>query len=247
MTRLSTPAVPPDIEPAPPRRVLRWTVFLALTASLWVLLFKGCAHFTVVDVEPTPEWTAQEPASPPEDFRFLAFPVSAGVDVYDAPGGLVVGKLSRAVGMSIEEERGDWVRVMGAGYVRRMDLTVAPPANSEQLIDAYEKAMAVELGMEFWWAGLKEGVGADGLSRMTFRESFDDYANISTYGVAGTTGVPLEFARDGIGNAFGSAFETGRRSLISMPITLVVGGLLTSVLKRRIVPRRKAIVPVGAA
>jgi hypothetical protein len=219
---------PAKVEPGPiPWGRLLW--FLTLTSLLWLLLVRGCME--VCQVPPEVRWAASSGQPPPQEFRMVAFPVSADVQRFDAPSGAVVGVLDRAVGLRPEDEAADWVRISGRPptFVRRSDLRLEPGEGAEGWMKPYGQLRRERQG-QFVGLGVKRRRTGEGATRITFTEYFDDWNNHSTYLVRDGHGVPERLEFEGMGDGF----QFFGRAAAAAPVAILLGAVGTRLLKRRL-------------
>lgn len=130
-----------------PSRRERWkirlTTFAAMFLVLWVFVWGPLSW------QPKPAWTKSEGGLPDESwFRYVMFPRTTSVQLFDAPGGKPCGTLMRAVANSPQEvEAGGWIGVLEANlpkqWVRFEDLTFLCPASADE--DKYVEALNTSL------------------------------------------------------------------------------------------------------
>lgn len=130
-----------------PNRRERWKIRLTTLAVmlfvLWVFVWGPLSW------QPKPAWTKSEGGLPDGSwFRYVMFPRTASVQLFDAPDGKPCGTLTRAVANSPKEvEAGGWIGVLEANmpkqWVRLEDLAFLCPAGADE--DKYVDALNTSL------------------------------------------------------------------------------------------------------
>jgi hypothetical protein len=206
------------------RKVGRVIFFLVLLLALWSLLLRGCTR--LCDVKPVRIWTASSGEPVSSDWKFLGFPASASVKLFDAPDGNEVDVLQRAVGVSLEEERSEWVGVYPNLCVRRSDLTLTPPINWRELLAVYCDLQRQVGHYGFVNARLETVHLPDQRLQVNFSEKAGhDSTTEFRYTVEGGRGVPQEAAVLAV-----EGLERGLRAIWVVPLTIGLCVILTKLL-----------------
>jgi hypothetical protein len=184
------------VQPTRVRRIGRIVLFLILLLAAWSLLLRGCTR--LCDVKPAPSWTASSGNPIPSHWQFLGFPISESVKLFDNNGN-EVGVLRRAVGVSLDEERSEWVGVYPKMCVRRSDLTLTPPDDWKSLLAVYCDLQRQLKPKDFVSAELKTMDLPDQRLQVTFCEHGDHSVAEYRYTIDGGRGVPQEVAAAGAG------------------------------------------------
>ncbi|HZW07675.1 MAG TPA: hypothetical protein VFF65_11185 [Phycisphaerales bacterium] len=181
-------------------RLLRLASVVAAAAIVWLAVLIGIVALIPIP-EPQPTWTAAGGTPVPDEFIVVMYPANGSVPLCDAPGGRVIGTLSRALANSHRElatgGTGGWIHVNGrpgGSWVRLADLAFHPPANSTtDYFAAYAALYAKRSPRGFASASMSSNPNPDGSQTMTLtRRPDDDHVEKYLYRVAGGVPQPLE-------------------------------------------------------
>lgn len=142
-----------------PNRRERWKIRLVTLAVMLFVLWTFV--FGPLSWKPKPVWTKSDGSLPDMDaawFRYIMFPRTESVQLFDTPDGKPCGTLTRAVANSPKEvEAGGWIGVLEANipnrWVRLEDLTFVCPENADQksYVAALNASLAARDPKELPW------------------------------------------------------------------------------------------------